>query len=211
MAVGLSALQTVLEEGNKDDWFASPLIVRLAIVAVVSLTAFVATELSVEKPLVRLRLLNRRNFGVGVFVFVLIGFALFGSVYILPQYLGQAQGYSAEQISNVLAWTGLPQRILIPIVPLLMKRYDPRFIGFVGVSIFAASCFMNITLSADSAGDQLFIPNIVRAIGQALCSRRSARSRPQAFRRTRRAPLPACQTCCATSAARSARRRSRPS
>ena len=168
MAVGLSALQTVLEEGNKDDWFASPLIVRLAIVAVVSLTAFVAIELSVEKPLVRLRLLKRRNFGIGVFVFVLIGFALFGSVYILPQYLGQAQGYNAEQIGNVLAWTGLPQLVLIPIVPLLMKRYDPRFIGFVGVSIFAASCFMNVTLSADSAGDQLFIPNIVRAIGQAL-------------------------------------------
>ena len=168
MAVGLSALQTVLEEGNKDDWFASPFIVRLAIVAVVSLAAFVAIELSVEKPLVRLRLLKRRNFGIGVFVFVLIGFALFGSVYILPQYLGQAQGYNAEQIGNVLAWTGLPQLVLIPIVPLLMKRYDPRFIGFVGVSIFAASCFMNMTLSADSAGDQLFIPNIVRAIGQAL-------------------------------------------
>ena len=168
MAVGLSALQTVLEEGDKDDWFASPLIVRLAIVAVVSLTAFVAIELSVEQPLVRLRLLKRRNFGIGVFVFVLIGFALFGSVYILPQYLGQAQGYNAEQIGNVLAWTGLPQLVLIPIVPLLMKRYDPRFIGFVGVSIFAASCFMNMTLSADSAGDQLFVPNIVRAIGQAL-------------------------------------------
>ena len=67
MAVGLSALQTVLEEGNKDDWFASPFILRLAIVAVVFLTAFVAIELTVEKPLVRLRLLKRRNFGIGVF------------------------------------------------------------------------------------------------------------------------------------------------
>jgi MFS transporter, DHA2 family, multidrug resistance protein len=78
MAIGLSALQTVLEEGNKDDWFASPFIFRLAIVAVVFLTAFVAIELTVTNPLVRLRLLKRRNFGIGVLVNVLVGFALFG-------------------------------------------------------------------------------------------------------------------------------------
>jgi DHA2 family multidrug resistance protein len=168
MAIGLSALQTVLEEGNKDDWFASPLIFRLAVVAAVSLPAFVAIELRVQKPLVNLRLLKQRNFGIGVIANILLGFALFGTVYILPQYLGQVQGYNAEQIGNVLAWTGLPQLLLIPIVPLLMKRCDPRYISFVGISIFAASCFMNIALSSDNAGDQFLIPNIVRAIGQAL-------------------------------------------
>ena len=136
--------------------------------AAVFLAAFVAIELTVQKPLVNLRLLKRRNFGIGVLVNVLVGFALFGTVYILPQYLGQVQRYNAEQIGNVLAWTGLPQLLLIPLVPLLMKRYDVRYIGFVGISIFAASCFMNITLSLDSAGDQFFLPNIVRAIGQAL-------------------------------------------
>lgn len=168
MAIGLSALQTVLEEGNKDDWFESPFIVNLAIVAAVFLAAFVVIELTVQKPLVNLRLLKRRNFGIGVLVNVLVGFALFGSVYILPQYLGQVQRYNAEQIGNVLAWTGLPQLLIIPLVPLLMKRYDPRYIGFVGIGIFAASCFMNVTLSLDSAGDQFWLPNIVRAIGQAL-------------------------------------------
>jgi DHA2 family multidrug resistance protein len=168
MAIGLSALQTVLEEGNKDDWLQSPFIFRLTIVAVVFLTAFVAIELTVKRPLVNLRLLKRRNFGVGVLANVLVGFALFGSVYILPQYLGQVQRYNAQQIGEVLAWTGLPQLLLIPLVPLLMKRYDVRYIGFVGVGIFAASCFMNVTLSLDSAGDQFFAPNVVRAIGQAL-------------------------------------------
>jgi DHA2 family multidrug resistance protein len=168
MAIGLSALQTVLEEGNKDDWFASPLIFRLAIVAAIFLPAFAAIELRVKKPLVDLRLLRERNFGIGVIVNILLGFALFGTVYILPQYLGQVQGYNSEQIGKVLAWTGLPQLLLIPIVPLLMKRCDPRYIAFVGISIFAASCFMNVALSNDSAGDQFLIPNIVRAIGQAL-------------------------------------------
>ncbi|WP_208249644.1 DHA2 family efflux MFS transporter permease subunit [Rhizobium sp. T1470] len=168
MAIGLSALQTVLEEGNKEDWFSSPFIVKLSIVAVVFLVTFIWIELTVEKPLVKLRLLKQRNFGIGVAVNVLVGVALFGTVYILPQYLGQVQRYNAEQIGNVLAWTGLPQLLLIPLVPLLMKRFDARYIGFLGISIFAISCFMNITLSADNAGDQFWIPNIVRAIGQAL-------------------------------------------
>lgn len=168
MTVGLAAFQTVLEEGNKEDWFSSPFIVKLSIIAFVFLAAFIWIELTVKKPLVKLRLLAQRNFGIGVAVNMLVGVALFGSVYILPQYLGQVQRYNAEQIGNVLAWTGLPQLLLIPLVPVLMKRFDVRYIGFLGISIFAISCFMNITLSADSAGDQFWIPNIVRAIGQAL-------------------------------------------
>lgn len=168
MAIGLSALQTVLEEGNKDDWFASPFILRLAILALVSLSLFVWIELTVEKPLIRLRLLKGRNYGFGVAALTLVGFALFGSVYILPAYLGQAQGYNAEQIGNVLAWTGLPQLLLIPLIPKMMQRFDVRYIAFTGLMIFAYSCFMNTAMSPDYAGDQLWIPNIVRAIGQAM-------------------------------------------
>ena len=168
MAIGLSALQTLLEEGNKDDWFGSPFIVRLGIIAAVFLTAFLVIELTAKNPLVNLRLLLNRNFGVGTVANVLVGFALFGSIYVLPQYLGQVQGYNAEQIGLVLAWTGLPQLVLIPFVPWLMKRFDIRYIGSLGILIFAASCFMNTTMSIDYSGDQLWLPNIVRAIGQAL-------------------------------------------
>ncbi len=168
MAIGLSALQTVLEEGNKDDWFSSPFILRLAGVALVSLSLFVWIELTIEKPLIRLRLLTRRNFGFGTIAMTMLGFALFGSVYILPAYLGEAQGYNAEQIGAVLAWTGLPQLALIPLVPKLMQRFDTRYIAFTGLMIFAYSCFMNTAMSPDYAGDQLWIPNIVRAIGQAM-------------------------------------------
>lgn len=167
MAIGLSALQTVLEEGNKDDWFSSPFIVRLSIVAVVFLSVFIIIELKVSKPLVKLSLLKQRNFGLGVLVNILVGVALFGTVYILPQYLGQVQKYNAEQIGNVLAWTGLPQLLLIPLVPMMMKRVDVRWLAFFGIAVFSLSCFMNVTLSADNAGDQFFIPNISRAIGQA--------------------------------------------
>ena len=168
MAIGLSALQTVLEEGNKDDWFGSPFIVRFAVIAAIALPLFVVIELTSKKPLLNLRLLFRRNFGLGVFANFLLGVALYGSVYILPVYLTRIQGYNSEQIGMVLAWTGLPQLVLIPLVPRLMKRVDPRIVIAIGFALFAASNFMNVYMTGNYASDQLFWPNVVRAIGQAL-------------------------------------------
>src|ERR1700722_11023342 len=156
LAIGLSALQTFLEEGNKDDWFGSPFIVRLAWIAAIALTAFVAIELTAKKPLLNLRILFRRNFGFGVLANFLLGVALYGSVFILPVYLTRIQGYNSEQIGMVLAWTGLPQLVLIPLVPRLMKRFDARLIIGVGFVLFAASNFMNIYMTTDYGSDQLF-------------------------------------------------------
>jgi DHA2 family multidrug resistance protein len=168
MAIGLAALQTVLEEGNKDDWFGSPFIVRLSVIAAVSLTLFLIIELRAAHPLLNLRLLVRRNFGFGIIANFLMGVALYGSVFILPIYLTRIQGYNSEQIGMVLAWTGIPQLILIPLVPRLMKRVDARLLIIVGFALFAASNFMNVFMTGDYASDQLFWPNIVRAVGQAL-------------------------------------------
>ena len=168
MAIGLGSLQTVLEEGNKDDWFGSDFIVRLSVIATIALALFFWIELTSKKPLLNLRLLVRRNFGFGVLANFLMGIALYGSVYILPQYLTRIQGYNSEQIGMVLAWTGLPQLLLIPLVPRLMRRFDARLVIAVGFAVFAASNFMNIYMTPDYASDQLFWPNVVRAIGQAL-------------------------------------------
>jgi DHA2 family multidrug resistance protein len=168
MAIGLGALQTVLEEGNKDDWFGSDFIVRLSVIAAISLVLFFFVELTAKKPLLNLRLLARRNFGFGVLANFLMGIALYGSVFILPQYLARIQGYNSEQIGMVLAWTGLPQLVLIPLVPRLMKRFDARLVIGAGFVLFAASNFMNIYMTPDYGSDQLFWPNVVRAVGQAL-------------------------------------------
>lgn len=168
MAIGLAALQTVLEEGNKDDWFGSEFIVRLTIIAAVSLTLFLIIELKTAHPLLNLRLLVRRNFGFGIVANFLLGIALYGSVFVLPIYLSRIQGYNSEQIGMVLAWTGLPQLLLIPLVPRLMKRFDVRFLIVIGFALFAVSNFMNVEMTGDYASDQLFWPNVVRAIGQAL-------------------------------------------
>jgi DHA2 family multidrug resistance protein len=133
-----------------------------------SLSAFIAIELHVAHPLLNLRLLGRRNFGLGIVANFLLGIALYGSVFILPVYLSRIQGYNSEQIGFVLAWTGLPQLALIPLVPRLMRRFDPRLVIGFGFVLFAASNFMNVDITADTAATQLLIPNIIRAIGQAL-------------------------------------------
>jgi DHA2 family multidrug resistance protein len=168
MAVGLAALQTVLDDGNVDDWFGSPFIVELSLVAATALGVFVMLEFITAEPLVNLRLLGRRNFGLGTLGNFLLGFALYGSAYLLPQYLTVAQGFDSEQAGEVIAWTGLPQLLLIPFVPLLMKRFDARWLVGAGLLIFAVSCFMNMVLDQNYSGPQLFWPNIVRAIGQAM-------------------------------------------
>ncbi|MEZ5833417.1 MAG: MDR family MFS transporter [Dongiaceae bacterium] len=168
MAIGLGALQTVLEEGNKDDWFGSDFIVRLSVIAAIALPIFVWIELKVKNPVINLRLLARRNFGLGTAANFMLGAALYGSAFVLPLYLSQVQGYNAEQIGEVLAWTGIPQLVMIPLVPRLMKLVDIRILIGLGFALFAASNFMNITMTLDYAGDQLFWANIVRAIGQAL-------------------------------------------
>jgi DHA2 family multidrug resistance protein len=93
---------------------------------------------------------------------------LYGSVYLLPSYLSRTQGYNAQQVGEVLAWTGLPQLLIIPFVPRLMRQIDARLLVAIGLGLFAASCFMNIDINPDYSGPQLLWPNLVRAAGQAL-------------------------------------------
>ncbi|WP_343052040.1 MDR family MFS transporter [Mycoplana rhizolycopersici] len=168
LAIGLACLQTVLEEGNKEDWFGSEHILHLSIVAAVSLTLFLVIEFKIENPLLNLRLLARRNFAFGILANTLLGIALYGSAFVLPIYLARIQGYNSEQIGMVLAWTGIPQLVLIPLVPKLMKLVDVRIMIAMGFLLFAGSNFMNVNITGDYAADQLFWPNVIRAIGQAL-------------------------------------------
>src|SRR5580698_4944017 len=168
MAIGLAAFQTVLDDGNVYDWFGSPFIVKLSLVAAIAIGAFVVLEFFTPRPLINFRLLGRRNFGLGTLGNFLLGFALYASAYLLPQYLAVTQGFDSEQAGEVMAWTGLPQLLVIPFVPLLMRRFDARLLVGLGLVIFAASCFMNLWLDHDYAAPQFFWPDVIRALGQAL-------------------------------------------
>ncbi len=168
MAIGLASLEVVLEEGNRKDWFSSELIAQLSILAVIFLTVFFSIELTNRRPFINLRLLKRRNFGLCTIINVALGLGLYGSIYILPLYLSQIQGYNALQIGEVIAWSGIPQLFLIPLIPKLMQRFDVRILLATGVSLFAISCFINADLTADVGMDQLRLPQIIRALGQPL-------------------------------------------
>jgi MFS transporter, DHA2 family, multidrug resistance protein len=168
MAIGLAAFEIVLEDGNRKDWFGDPGIVKLAWTAAIFIPAFIIIELRKKEPLLDLRLFARRNFGLGSIINVVLGVGLYGVVFILPLYLGQIHGYDATQIGMVIIWLGLPQLVVIPLIPKLMKFVDARIIIGVGILLFGGSCFFNIHLDSNFAGPQFCIPLIIRALGQPL-------------------------------------------
>ena len=168
MAIGLGSLQVVLEEGSRKDWFSSDLIVRLSIISFIFLSLFFWIELTRKRPFINLRLLTRRNFGLASIVNVSLGVGLYGSVYILPLYLGQIQQYNSMQIGEVIMWAGVPQLFIVPMVPKLMQRVDMRLMIGVGVSLFAVSCFMNAYMTHDYGINELRWSQLVRAMGQPL-------------------------------------------
>ncbi|MBB6187509.1 MDR family MFS transporter [Rhodanobacter sp. MP7CTX1] len=168
MAVGLGSLETVLEEGNKDDWFGSSFILRLAIVAVVCLVGFVINELRTSHPLLHLRLLARRNFGLGTVANFIFGFSMYGWIYLVPQYLSSLQGYDAQQIGGVLIWIGLPQLVIIPFTPKLMRYFDGRTLATAGFVMFIVGSMLAGWTSANFSGPQFLGSSLMRAVAQAL-------------------------------------------
>ena len=166
MAIGLGSLIAMLEEGQRDDWLGSTFIQRCALLAAIFIPAFVLIELRRKKPFVNLRLIASRNLGIASAANFILGLALYGSVYLLPQYLTIVQNYDAFQTGQAMIWVGLPQLLIFPFVPRLMKRIDLRTLVCFGALVFAASCWMNTSMSYNYAGNQFMVSNIVRALGQ---------------------------------------------
>jgi MFS transporter, DHA2 family, multidrug resistance protein len=166
MAIGLGSLIAMLEEGQRKDWFGNDFIVTCGALAAIFVPAFVIIELCRREPFVNLRLMANRNLAISSIVAFALGLGLYGTVYIIPLYLGQVQGYDPLQIGEVLIWVGLPQMLIFPVLPLLIKRVDLRLLVSFGCAIFALSCFMNSDMSYNTAGDQFRFSNIVRAFGQ---------------------------------------------
>ncbi len=166
MALGLGSLTTLLEEGTRDDWFGSPFIVRLAVIAAVSLPLFVAWQLRAKKPVTNLRVFGGRNFSLGSIINIVLGGAMYGSIFLLPLYLSSIQGYGASDIGATLIWGGIPQLFIMPLLPWFVRRFDTRWLIAFGLLMFGVSCLMNTGLSANFAHDQFRWSLLVRALGQ---------------------------------------------
>ncbi|SDR48832.1 MFS transporter, DHA2 family, multidrug resistance protein [Paraburkholderia fungorum] len=168
MAVGLSALQIALEEGGRQDWFASPFIVNMMIVAVLGLGVFVAIQLRRPEPFINLRLLGRYNFGIASLMQFLFGAVVFGVVFLVPNYFAELQGYSARDIGLAMIPYGLVQFVMSFLTPPLMRRTSARTAIILGFALVAAGCLMNIHLDRYSASNVIVPSLIVRGIGQSL-------------------------------------------
>ncbi|MEN5237717.1 MDR family MFS transporter [Pseudomonas sp. TWI923] len=166
LGLGLGCLQVFLEEGHRKDWLESSLIVGLGSVALVSLILFVILQLSRPHPLINLRILGNRNFGLSSIASLGMGVGLYGSIYLLPLYLAQIQGYNALQIGEVIMWMGVPQLFLIPLVPLLMKVISPKLLCALGFCLFGVASLSSGVLNPDFAGPQFNQIQVIRAIGQ---------------------------------------------
>jgi DHA2 family multidrug resistance protein len=168
MAIGLASLIIFLEEGNRNDWLNSGFILAMALTALLFLLLFVFNELQIEKPFINLRLVARRNFGLGSLIGMAFGAGMYGITFLLPLYLAQVQGYNAQQIGQTIMWSGMPQLIMMPLAVWLLGRLDARVVLTAGLALFAASSFMNAALTNLIAYEQLRLSQVIRALGMPL-------------------------------------------
>jgi DHA2 family multidrug resistance protein len=166
LAIGLAALQIMLEEGGREDWFASSFIVDAAVVALVGLAAFVLIELRGHNPLINLRLLARYNFGIASLMQFTFGAVVFGVVFLVPNYFAETQGYNAQDIGLTMIPYGLVQLVMSFATPPLMRWTSARAIIILGFVVMAAGCLMNIHLDGDAAANVIVPSLVVRGIGQ---------------------------------------------
>jgi len=164
MAVGLSALQIVLDKGQEDDWFGSNLIVSLAIVTVVCLTVFVIWELKTKDPIVNLKVLGNRNFGLGVVLIMVVGAILYGTTAMLPIFLQTLMGYPATQSGLAVSPRGLGSLVSMFIVGRLIGKIDSRYLMSFGFAILALSVFMLGGINLQISISSVAWPNVINGL-----------------------------------------------
>jgi DHA2 family multidrug resistance protein len=135
VALGLASLEIVMDEGQRNDWFASPFIVTFAILAVVGLAAMVIWELHHEHPVVDLSLLRNRTFASSCFMLFALGFVLYGSTFLIPVFLQTMLGFDATTSGLVMTPGGIVILFSMPVVGYLVHKVDTRIMVVYGLSM----------------------------------------------------------------------------
>jgi DHA2 family multidrug resistance protein len=161
MALGLAALQLILDLGQQEDWFESAFILRTAVLAVAALVAFVVWELRSDEPIVNLRVLGNRNFAVGVMLITVMGVVLYGSIALLPLFLQTLMGYPATASGMAVSPRGFGSILSMLVVGRLVGRVDGRWLIMFGFAVLAYSTWMLAGLNLDIAMSNVVWPNIV--------------------------------------------------
>ena len=165
MAGFLGALQYILEEGPRNDWFDDRAVLAFAVISAVSAVAFFWRVLTTQYPIVDLKAFSNRNYAVGSLFNFIAGTALYGLTYLYPVYLAQIRGYNALMIGETMFVTGVTMFLTTPIVGRLVGRVDPRFIMITGFVSFAIGTWQMSHLTGEWDFWELFWPQILRGFG----------------------------------------------
>jgi len=167
LVLWVGALQVMFDKGKELDWFASPLIVTLAVVAAVSFAFFLAWELTERHPVVDLRLFARRNFALGSLTLA-VGYGLFfGNVVLLPLWLQQYMGYTATAAGLALAPVGLLAILLSPLVGKNVGRMDARLLATVAFVGFAGVLWLRSEFTPQSDLATILVPTVLQGAAMA--------------------------------------------
>jgi DHA2 family multidrug resistance protein len=168
LSAGLSSLTVVLEEGQRENWFDSPMISWLTVLAVVGVAGLIAGQFLTKRPVVKLKLLSNGTYGGIIFIVFVLGAGFYCIAYLLPQFLAGIAGYNAEQSGSIMLVSGLPAFLMMPILPRLLGKVDFRFLLVAGLLCFGISCLLDIALTAQSVGHDFYGSQLLRGAGQML-------------------------------------------
>ena len=165
LTAGLGSLQTVLEEGQTDDWFDSSFIRTFSVVSAVSLVVFVWREMTTASPVVDLRVLRYRSLWSGSILSVVVGMALYGALFAVPIFAQTTMGYTAQQTGILLLPGAIASGFAFPMAARLLSWIDPRVMLTGGALVLAAAVLRLGQLSPETGYWDLFWPLIFRSIG----------------------------------------------
>ncbi|MDH3662350.1 MAG: DHA2 family efflux MFS transporter permease subunit [Alphaproteobacteria bacterium] len=174
LALGLAALEIGLKEAPARGWM-SGLVVGLFAIAALSGASFVKRTLRAAetsgagKPLVDLTLLKSRDFAIGCLLSFVFGIGLFGSVYLMPVFLGFVRGHGAFGIGQVMLVTGVAQLLAAPLAVQLERRIDARILTACGFALFALGLAMSAVQTRTTDFEDMFWPQVVRGAAIMFC------------------------------------------
>ena len=168
LAVGIGALQFVLDKGQEDDWFSSRMITTLAILSAVTLVWLVIHELRSEDPVVDLRVFKERSYAVGVLLMTIMGFVLYGSLVLLPIMLQTLFGYPPMLAGIAMAPRGIGSFVMMPLTGLITGRVDPRKLLGLGFLIGGITLFWLSQLSLQAGYWDIFWPQLIQGAALSL-------------------------------------------
>jgi DHA2 family multidrug resistance protein len=164
----VGALQLALDLGQQRDWFSSPFITTLVVMAGGGLVAFIVRQLMAAEPVIDLRVFKLRSYATGVFLMTALGFVLYGSLVLLPIMLQTLLGYPSLQAGIAMAPRGLGSLIGMPTVGFLIGRFDPRKMVAMGLAVGAGTLFWLGNLNLGAGYWDIFWPQFLQGIGLSL-------------------------------------------